>query len=178
MIYLIGVEHKIQYDGSYAKSQQERDKFSIYLKQQVLKLKISLIAEELSEEALRKYKGNNSTAKLVAKELNVIHLFCDPNTNERKLAGIPPKEEIKNEIEKNIPKNYIHRYQLRDEKTNEEMKKYHTIREKFWVEKIKNYLNQGILFICGAEHVQSFEKLLLENKCKASILIMDWDNVI
>lgn len=37
------------------------------------------------------------------------------------------------------------------------------LREKFWLNKIKPYLNHNMIFVCGSDHLESFGKLL--SKC-------------
>ncbi len=68
--------------------------FTTYIREQVTSLQITTIAEEYSEEALR---GEESTARQLAKQLNIEHRFCDPNTEERnklKIDSNPKREQV------------------------------------------------------------------------------------
>lgn len=44
-------------------------------------------------------------------------------------------------------------------------------REQFWLSRLEPHLNgETILFVCGADHLESFQKKLLDNGVKAEIL--------
>lgn len=85
LVFLVGVNHCIQWSNSaYSpKWQQEIRKFAEYLKNQCQQLGIQLLAEEFSEEALRSSNATNCTVRDVATEVGLLHLFCDPDSNER-----------------------------------------------------------------------------------------------
>ena len=94
-VYLIGVNHLIQHTTHMTKIKKTSvQKFTAYIHEQVTALQITTIAEEFSEEALR---GAESIARQLAKQLNIEHRFCDPNTEERnklKIDSIPKREQV------------------------------------------------------------------------------------
>lgn len=177
MIYLIGVDHEIQHDGIGCASLSLRNKFSVFLKNKIVEYDITLLAEEFSEEALYEIsKGKIATVKNVAEELKsekpkVEHKFCDPNKKERKIIGIPCREEIKSMLNIQGP---VCENSVEDNRIKEEERKYYPTREQFWFGEISNYLNRNIIFVCGAEHVRNFEILLTEKKYKPIILVESW----
>ncbi len=52
-----------------------------------------LLAEEFSTEACDLSGVSASVAQLVARELGIAHLFCDPTTEERKRHGITSHDD-------------------------------------------------------------------------------------
>ncbi|MBI3335067.1 MAG: hypothetical protein HY001_01035 [Candidatus Portnoybacteria bacterium] len=160
MVYLIGIKHEFQHNGHGGINGHVREKFISCLENEIKIHSVFLVAEEFSEEALQKSDATISTLKHVADKLKINHFFCDPNTEERKIIGIPSREEIKNTL--NI-KGPVYENSVDDNRIEEEQRKYHQIRENFWLEKIKIYLKKPIIFLCGLDHLENF-KLLLDNK--------------
>jgi len=98
-VYLIGVDHMIQHNGFVVGQhddfvvdpQKVADairEFQEYLRQQVKITGATVLAEEFSKDAMSKSRATNSTAKQVARELRIEHLFCDPTKAERERFGI------------------------------------------------------------------------------------------
>jgi hypothetical protein len=67
--------------------------FEQYLCDAAVSLHATVIAEELSRQAVEKRKGGMSVAKKVADRLGLRHLFCDPNCDERQELGITTSDE-------------------------------------------------------------------------------------
>jgi len=89
MVYLIGVNHIVQHERSSVKVvRDERLLFALHVTSVVRKLKVSLIAEEWSEEAGRLQNSTESVLQRVAKGLAIGHRFCDPTTQERTKGNI------------------------------------------------------------------------------------------
>lgn len=114
MVYLIGVDHIIQHLDERADESKialVRD-FSEYLNEQAKSLRVDLIAEEFSLEALEKSNADISTAQYVSKDLGIQHLFCDLTTPERDRLNIGKSDHDKREqywlnCISNYPKNTI-----------------------------------------------------------------------
>lgn len=85
MIYLIGVDHIVQHINKEASAEKARlvDEFTHHLKESAKSLRVVLLAEEFSTEALAKSSATSSTAQKVSRELKIQHRFCDPNLQER-----------------------------------------------------------------------------------------------
>ncbi len=167
MVYLIGVDHKSQYLAS--KSSRSLLQF---LQQKVRQLSIVLIAEELSQEAiereenLRKTKVD-STARVVAEITDIEHRFCDPNSSERRTLGIPSTSDIRRKLGLKAAQD--------EAKVKEEERKYWPVREEFWLEQIKDRIEEKLMLVCGACHIQGFRSLLERKNCKVEILSEDWE---
>ncbi len=179
MIYLVGVNnHNIQHDGIGCADLFLRNKFSAFLKNEIVEHDIVLLAEEFNEEALYKIsKGNIATVQNVVKDLRaenfkIEHRFCEPSIDERELRGILSPAEILSKklnikIERKLNEN---EQKIFDE---EKMKSFFA-RESIWFEKISNYLDRNVIFVCGVDHIRSFEILLTDKRYKPIILIENW----
>ena len=166
MIYIIGIHHEIQYwDGSDSP-------FLISLRNWGSMLDLSVIAEELNEEAIAKEETFRkqslaSVAQKAASILNLEHRFCDPNTSQRADLKILTPSEVRKNLGLRVGQ---------DEGLveKEEMQRYWPLREKFWLDRIKAKSEEGILFICGVSHVERFLSLLEANGMKSVVLHKDW----
>ena len=80
MIYLIGVDHIVQHINKEASAEKARlvAEFTHHLKEAAKSLRVVLLAEEFSTEALAKNSATSSTAQKVSRELKIQHRFCDP----------------------------------------------------------------------------------------------------
>lgn len=100
MIFLVGIDHTLQHDNaefSFPKKEAALPDFLAYLESTALKLKVTTIAEEFSEEALQINKVKYSTIQSVANKLELKHIFCDPTTEERQKNKITKKDTDKRE---------------------------------------------------------------------------------
>jgi len=182
MVFIIGVDHLVQYNGPVPEYILEE--FRAFLACKVRELNISLIAEEFNEEFLRDVLGaTEDTAKTVADQTGAAHLYCDPDEREREMLGIPYYADVMDMVKKRrgITARFIFDDGLRrcvERETAGETKKYWHIREKFWLGKIKESLDRNILFICGHEHVESFSWMLRENGAEVSVIDDFWNRKI
>ena len=173
MVYIVGVDHLVQYDGPV--SEVLRKEFEQYLEDSVKKYKITLIAEEFSRESLVDvYSAKECSARNAANRCGIEHRYCDPEEKEREALGIPyyfdVRETVKdryNARDKLIIDNNIQK--MIEDKTRGIVKSYWHIRERFWVDRIIDRIDENILFICGHEHAERLSKLL-EDMGYASII--------
>ncbi len=174
MIYIIGVDHLVQYNGPVPESL--RKEFELFLEETAKKYNIALIAEEFSMESLVEVYGAKECSALNASErCGIEHRFCDPEENDRLDLGIPYYFDIRESIkekykvrERLIIDNGL-RKRIEDE-TRDKVKSFWDIRERFWVAKIADRLEKNILFICGHEHVGRLSNLL-ENMGNPNVII-------
>lgn len=167
MFYIIGVHHGVQFDKKYSLTQ----KFISYFKDVVRKLRIEVIAEESSEDALKKWGIEKTFVQKISENKSSKYIACDPNITERKTLGIRSDEEIKKE--KGLP-NILTHQQLNI--LDQEKIKDFIRREKHWLKKIKDYSDRQIIFICGLRHLDTtlrvftFQDLLSTNSYKYTLL--------
>jgi hypothetical protein len=146
VIYVIGVDHRLQHNGQVvpprAGVRPLRAEFRRYLADVVARHSISVIAEELSYDLLGLLGASESTAKSIAEALKIRHEFCDLDRAARSSLGIgyPSREE------------------------------HSQVRERFWYERILPYLDRKVIFICGAKHVASFERLANRKGSRTTVL--------
>jgi len=168
MIFLVGTHHERQHNGLGSLTNNANKDFIEYIKKVAIQKQIDLIAEEFSEEALKKSKASESTLKIIAENLGINHLFCDPNEQERQKLGIPASTDLRQRLKLLKPLT-IADIRANERKLEEERKKYHGIREKFWLKKIIGSSATNIIFVCGIDHLPSFENLLNQNSIEVLV---------
>lgn len=167
MIYLVGIKHEYQHDGSDRVDESAKRNFIAALENMIKECGVSLIAEEFSVQALKNSNATVSTARHIANKLNIKHLFCDPNDEERKNIGVPSREIIKSLLNIKGPVQInTQEYNL----INEEARKYYSKREEFWFEKIMPHLGIVIIFLCGLDHLENFKSLLISKGTVPKVL--------
>lgn len=128
-----------------------------------------LIAEELNEDALRKWKALGSLARETAKHLGIRHLFCDPNLEERKALGIKCFKEIAQEL------GYGPVLTSAQSSEVEKIEKKHwEKRERFWLGKLIKEQFDKCIFLVGAGHIDRFSTLLTAHGFRSAIIEKDW----
>lgn len=138
-IYLIGVNHCIQFerDDDGTKWQVEIEKFKIHIKNLINEYSIDLLAEEFSKEATVEYnRVEHSLLEKIGENCGVKHLFCDPNNTEQSTLGVSKEKTEKEKAE---------------------------IRETEWLRRIKQTGKTKILFLCGDDHLASFQSKACES---------------
>jgi hypothetical protein len=160
VIHIVGINHELQHTAppwraALEEVQRARREFQTYLCTLAGRLKPQVIAEEFSQQALDNLsKAHNlsvvSTVKAVADTLGVEHRFCDPDDAERLRLGLPDP--------------YLDHY------GESEKPRFDRIRECYWLSRLVEVSNRDVLFVCGAEHVQSFCELVKGTSIDANIV--------
>jgi hypothetical protein len=178
MIYLIGVDHLIQYNGPVPEPM--RNEFRSYIIEICQMHGIQVIAEEFSNEALQKvYHATRETAGEAAEILKIRHRYCDPEEKELAEMGIPCYFDVMQEVKN---KYTISSMFIVDDKLRKKVKKetadiirsYWSIREEYWYKRISDIIGLPILFICGHEHVIRFRSLLIAKGHQCMIIDPFW----
>lgn len=160
-IQLIGLNHGYQLRGF---DSADWSAFEQYLLAYTASEDIDLIAEELSNEAIRKWKATDSVARHVAQRLGVRHLFCDPESGQRRALGIRSLDEIAAELEP------LGQVGLAEAKKREAW----LMRERFWLERLREVPFRACVFILGSQHVESFALLLRSEGWEAAVVEKKW----
>ena len=97
--YLIGVDHRIQYTNGGCGPEWTLDiqQFEDYLVERATTLDADLMAEEFSEEAVRRSNATGCTVRDAARRAGRKHLFLDPDTAERAEAGVSTHDQRERE---------------------------------------------------------------------------------
>lgn len=165
-VHFIGVNHSHQL-YSYEKGDEEA--FDGFLFSFCCNTKIDLIAEELSEEAITLWGAKGSVARNVATRLSIMHLFCDPGLDERKKLGILTRKEIAAELGYGRTLTSSQSAII-----DAEERKFWSIREQYWLERLRDLSFSECAFIIGTQHIDSFSALLSAKRFKVHVVIKNW----
>ena len=179
MIHIIGTCHKTQILTDLVRKralgaapESKLKAFENYLADAARGLGAVAIAEEMSEGRIRDYGHNAvSIARMVARKLNSIHIFCEPDVDARRELGLRAGQDMVDFVDEIVRRND------RDflEVHQEEVRKQFTTRERFWISCIKPHLRKGpLIFVCGADHCETFPITLSEHGIDAQIYNLDW----
>lgn len=126
---------------------------------------VNAIGEEMNEEALEESGAVGSVAHAVAIHLNLQHQFSDPPLRVRQELGI--RQE-----------NNIRAFGFIENKTEAQMQaeinNSHAIREQYWLDRLKSLKLSPLLFICGADHSETFSALVRNSGIAVIIPFSDW----
>jgi hypothetical protein len=157
-VLIVGTNHSHQYVG---RSDGKPDEFKAYLKALSVNESIDLFAEELNEEAIKRWKAQDSVLRRLARELQKTHVFCDPDSKTRNSLGIPSDKQLSD----------MH---PRDEDYKQAQRHFFPIRERYWLQQLKSQKFKKCLFVLGADHVQSFSDILANNGFSPNVVIFKW----
>jgi len=180
MIHIIGTRHSLQVwtdairNGESLDARREAvEAFESYLADVARSLKVDLIAEEASDTWIAAHgHGASSVAKDVVTSLGIQHLFCDPDTGQRRALGLKVGEELRTHamtVSKETGREWTDVHDA-------EIKKQFSTREAVWLERLEGCgpNNRSIIFVCGADHVDTFKAALDAKNILASIHCRDW----
>ena len=164
-VLLIGLNHGFQLEGYNS----EWEKFKSFLYDRCLEEKPNLIAEELNIEAINLWKASDSVARRVANNLGFDHLFCDPDSNQRKILGIKGRKEIA------IDLGYGRVLTSQQSKEIDTIERCHwERREKYWLDRLVERNFKKCFFLIGSDHMVTFCSLLKSNGIKIKIISKKW----
>ena len=179
MIHIVGTGHSLQVltEARRATGQHIRiGEFAAYVADVAATVKAELIAEEASSEWIDSHgPGAISIAMAAASDLGIEHLFCDPNTEERSALGLKVGSELRDHamaVAGTTGEDWtdVHTRELREQ---------FPAREAFWIERLlgRRSAAREVVFICGADHADSFSASLEAAGLQASIVCRDWTEI-
>jgi hypothetical protein len=178
MIHIIGTSHSLQV-WTPARRAEPVDRpnsiraFACYLGQVAAALKADVIAEEASPEWLDHHgPGASSVARGVASDLGIEHLFCDPDSDERRSLNLKTGGEL-------VAHAVAVARTTGEEWTdvhNRELRGQFPVREAVWVERLQRggCATRDVIFVCGADHTASLLSSLEDIGFPASVYCRDW----
>ena len=180
MIFIIGTDHYFQVSTTPKRDgagKLDLIRFQRYLSASAKRMGAKMIAEEASVEWVNDQGPDAwSIAQRVAEQISIRHRFCDPDTDERRALGLKSGGELWDKA------NAIAMRSGRDIVAvwREEVRNSFPAREDFWLSrlKVRGFKKMVILFVCGADHVDTFKATLAANGVQASIYCRDWPNDI
>ncbi len=181
MIYIIGTSHRLQIwsdalrNGEvYGLTRDNVEAFERYLRGVATSLRADVIAEELNDDAIRLCNpGASSVAQGIAVSLGIKHIFCEPDMEERRALGVWDTPEFRALVIKAMAEEPSRRL---EEVRDELLKQQFPVRERYWIERLRacEPSEKAIVFVCGADHVDSFKERLEAQGNAASIVCRDW----
>lgn len=163
-VLIVGTSHEYQRRTSDGPSNAVNE-FAEYLRQIIDANDVAAIAEEMSAAALEEHDLQNSVAQEICTRFGIPHALADPGPQERQQLGIQQRNEIefagffgdlsREEIEARVHRSY-------------------DIREEYWTTKLAELAAYPMVFICGADHVNSFRNKLLAQGHDAVVLTSNW----
>jgi hypothetical protein len=167
-VFVVGTNHGIQ------RGESLKDDFKSYVTHLCLANNINVIAEEINDDA------EYVVAKDVCEELSICHKIIDPNPRDYDRLGVTEYHKIVYEI--------MRRHDLElspsidngspqkalDEFESRKRVEHHRPREIEWLRRIQENDTWPVLVICGADHFDSFYKLLLQNGIKTTRADPNW----
>lgn len=171
-IFLIGTSHRFQVANS-AIVAAHTEAFRVLVRGCAISESVSGIGEEISLAEVQNRDATESVCEEVANALSITHCYCDPNEDERSALGIEQENAILARALISRPRGT----------TQEEARKHaapliaasHAKREAEWLRRLKAVGLERVLFVCGANHVDSFRYLLERNGYVACVLEHDWE---
>lgn len=171
LLLIVGTGHHYQFGvltryGKYECAAEDHAAFAQMLRELAKSHTVDSIAEELNEEAMSEVGSAASVPQLVARELGLHHLFCEPDRTERQQLGIMDENSIRVST---FPK-------MLDEATVQRLAADSwQRREKEWLRRLSQLSGSRIFFVCGANHVVTFVPLALEHSFQVTVVHGDWE---
>lgn len=159
---LIGTMHHIQ-EGRCSESQ--REEFANLVRHAIKVCEARAIAEETNAEALQMAEVTQTIGAAIAAELGLPSLYIEPNTPERETLGISGEQGVKLRA-------FFGSWS--DERTTKENALDFARREAVWLERLQAADLWPYLVICGAQHVQSFSRVLQQAGKTVGVHARDW----
>jgi hypothetical protein len=169
-LHIVGTSHHYQFGagasyGPHECSANDHAAFAGLLRKVAESSAADAIAEELNEQALREVGSNASVPQLLARELKIPHLFCEPDREERQSLGIQDENSIRiSAFPKTLDEKLVQRLVEQSWKRREEE----------WLRRLDGLASYRIVFVCGASHVETFVPRAIEHGFHVEVRHADW----
>ena len=167
-ISVIGLNHAHQLYGYKGGAS---DAFLKYLATVIPKINPTLLAEEMNDESLSSWGADKSTLQVASAKFHVPHLFCDPNTAERKTLKIESYQEIRSKL--GYTQFLSDSEDLNVRRTERE--NAWPLREREWLRRIEEADSSHTLFLIGSLHIESFAELAQSMNYFVRIFAEQWE---
>ena len=145
-VYLVGTRHDYHRVGNPGS-----DQFRAFVATACEERAIRAIGEEESLDSLSGSGATTSVCKQVAASLHIEHRYCDPSIAEQRALGIPNPGKVGSGAFTLVCDYY---------ETDPEVREADALRERTWLDRIVALDLWPTLFVCGANHTASFQRLL------------------
>jgi len=161
-VIIVGTAHPLQLGKEGA---DVADKFEAFLREICDNYGIRAIAEEMNPQAMEEGGATSTLGMKVAAERCLPHAHCDPNRYERKALGIRQDNDV-------LLDGF---FTARPEQESRALIAVeYSKREAIWLDRLRGLDTWPTLFVCGANHVESFSSLLASNNIATVNAASDW----
>jgi hypothetical protein len=169
-LYIIGTSHHYQFGagagfGDEYCSRTDENAFIEMLSNVVRKTNSNAIAEELNPQAVIDIPSSTPIIKNLTKQLGISHSYCDPDRNQRF------ELEIKDENEIRISLDLLSGH---DTKIQELVNESYQRREDEWLKRLCKISASDIIFVCGANHINTFTPKAIKAGFLAKVVYDCW----
>jgi hypothetical protein len=166
LIYLIGVEHRVQSIAVNAAEFPDQSKYRAVLEHAIRDHNLKIVAEEYSQDALKSaslFAPKEFFTKRIADEFNARHLLCDTPFNYKyKDLGFQGIDGWIEQLDQLKVKPSTGKIEVLARAL--EVVKDIPLRENYWLKQLDESLKEDFVFVCGDYHVDTFGKLLASKK--------------
>jgi len=163
LLHIIGLNHRTQVrEVGVPELTYSQGFFAQCLRTLVREVRLDFIAEEWRQEHLDLYH-TESIAKGIALENAIAHKFCDPTYEERNAIGCEDTKAISNFL-KTHNEGRLSEPEIMLKANAILIGRYFPVREKFWLDQLREVDGCHGAFVCGEGHVESFGRLLEANQ--------------
>jgi len=167
MIYLFGIWHEYQCYGE--NNDDKADLLKEAVKKAIEKKGVTLLAEEFNEDSFKDPDNSQTVLQFLEREDDDLkHIFCEMSAEKRAKEGILSRPQIRHQM-------FMHDEEPDEDVVREKERSYYPAREAHWLSVLKDYTDQNVLFVCGADHISSFGELLDENDIESEVLEEEFD---
>jgi hypothetical protein len=159
-IALIGTDHDYQAFGRPGAADLE------YEIERILNAyNFAAVAEEMSREGLERRGATESVCKRVADKRSLRHRYCDPDRQTRSRLDIQ---------DENLIRALGQMSGKSDQETDHQICEAHSQREQYWLDRLLELDLWPVLFVCGANHVDTFAAKAMACRRTVGVLHRDW----
>jgi hypothetical protein len=165
MFYLIGVNHDVQRHAPGAEFDAHQIELERCLSEAIEKCQPALIAVEESEDTLKeKRKGVcvvcESIPRNVARRHAIEPMLCEPSDAWKAEHGCMDSLTLHLELSVSDLLRGIPSDQEKAAVAAVAMALFFPLREEYWLEQFKDYLQSDVIFVVGENHIDSFSSRL------------------
>lgn len=170
MLFIVGTGHHFQFGAGVSFghdhcTEANQSSFAEMLRNLTMACRADILAEELNQQALAEMGRTASVVQLVATELAIPHLFCEPDRAERIVLGIMDENEIRISA---FPKS------VEEATVQTLVAESWRRREEEWLRRLIELKSKNIVFVCGACHVSTFVSLAMEQGFECQVAHANW----
>lgn len=169
-VLLIGTHHTYQYGvgSTYGVvcTAEDESAFRHLIQSTAARFTVHGLAEEMNDDGLAEHSVSKSVLQLQAAALGLPHCFCEPGRAERTALGIRQENDVRFQ-------GWMSNWS--DEEVTRHLLGEFRKRETVWCDRLLSFDKWPVLFVCGANHVESFSSLLAERGLSVEVLESCWE---